>query len=344
MTLANKYRPSNFSDVVEQSLITDILSNMCKSESLSNRNFLFTGPAGTGKTTLGRIVGKTLNNGVGNLIEIDAASNSGVDAMRDIVQQAKLYPIGMKYKVFIIDEAHALSNPAWQSLLKILEESPAKSVFIFCTTNPEKIPATILSRVQTFRLSKISLSGICERLTHILDKEISEGRDITYTADAVNYVAKLANGGLRDALTLLDKVLVFTLDITSENVIKSLNLPNYDDYFKLLSAIAKKDNGVITATICDVYNSGVNFIRWFEDFHSFIINIVKYIYLKDIERTMIPSTYSDKISKYGVAHANICLVLGNKLLNLVNDMKSSNYQQELALTYLCSPEKSKGGK
>ena len=338
MSLATKYRPKSFSDVVEQSLIVDMLSNICKSD-LNNRNFLFIGPAGCGKTTLGRIVGNVLNNNTGEPIEIDAASHSGVDKMRDIIQQARTYPIGCAYKIFIIDECHSLSSQAWQALLKTLEESPAKSVFIFCTTNPEKIPATILSRVQTFQLSKISLDSICNRLIYVLDSEIAEGRDITYEKEAINYIAKLANGGMRDALTLLDKALAYSTNISSHTLSKALGLPNYDDYFMLLSAIAKRDNETITKVVDEVYNSGVNFVKWFENFHSFVINIVKYIFLQDINKTMIPAHYADKISKYSTAHSNICLKLANTLIKLNQELKSTNYQQEIALTYLCSPKK-----
>lgn len=342
MTLANKFRPKTFDDVVEQKLVTNILSNMCRNE-LSNRNFLLIGPAGTGKTTLARIIGNTLNDCECEPIEIDAASNSGVESMRDIVQQAHSYPIGAKYKLFIIDECHALSSAAWQSLLKVLEESPAKSVFIFCTTNPEKIPTTILSRVQTFQLSKISLDGIYSRLKHVLENENLSGNSIEYTEDGVLFIAKLANGGMRDALTLLDKVLVYTHDISSESVAEALNLPNYDDYFSLLGAIAKKDNATIISTVHDVYNSGVNFVKWFEDFHSFIINIVKYIFLQDINKTLIPAHYQDKINKYGTAHSAICIKLANKLVNINHELRTTNYQQEVVLTHLCSipvPKKS----
>ena len=294
----------------------------------------------THNTTLARIIGNTLNDSECEAIEIDAASNSGVESMRDIVQQAKSYPIGTKYKIIIIDECHALSSQAWQSLLKILEESPARSVFIFCTTNPEKIPNTIISRVQTFQLSKISLNGIYSRLVYVLDDEIKSGRKIVYDEDGVLFIAKLANGGMRDALTLLDKVLVYTSNISSESVTDALNLPSYDDYFSLLSAISKKDNTVISTIIQNVYNSGVNFVKWFEDFHSFIINIVKYIYLQDINKTMIPTHYQEKICKYSTGHSTVCLKLANKLITLNQELKNTNYQQEIALTYLCSVPKS----
>lgn len=236
----------------------------------------------------------------------------------------------------LVHNCHAFTSNSWQIFLKTLEESPAKTIFCFCTTNPEKIPATILSRVQTFQLSKISLEGITSRLKYVLDTEISEGRNITYDMKAVSYIAKLARGGMRDALTLLDKALSYSEDVSLENISKSLNLPNYDDYFNLLNACAKKDNSAIAKIVNDVYNSGVNFVTWFTGFHSFVMNIVKYIFLQDINETMIPAYYEDKISSYSSKHSIICLKLANKLLKMNNELKTTSYLQELALTYLCS--------
>ena len=289
----------------------------------------------THNTTLARIMGNYVNDGKCEPIEIDAASNNGVDSVREIIDQARAYPVGQKWKVFIIDECHAYTSNSWQALLKTLESSPAKSLFFLATTNPEKIPGTILSRVQQFQLSKISLSGINTRLKYVLDSENKEGAGITYTDDAVNYVAKMANGGMRDALTLLDKSLSFSKDLTIENVSQALNLPEYSDFFDLLSAYASKNNAQIAAIVDKVYNSGVNFVKWFENFHSFVINIVKYIYLKDINKTMIPSTYQDKISAYGTPHLRVCLILANKLLTMIHELKSTQYLQEIALTNLC---------
>lgn len=341
--LAVKYRPKTWSDVSEQKIVTGMLQSMCEADVLDCRNFLLIGPAGTGKTTTARIMADVLNSGKGEPIEIDAASHGNVDSIRSLVEQARQYPVGQKYKIFIVDECHAISNTGWQVALKVLEESPAKTIWIFCTTNPEKIPATILSRVQTFQLSKISLQGIHDRLIHVLESEIKEGRTITYTDDAVNYIAKMANGGMRDSLTLLDKALAYSSNLSSETISKALNLPEYDDYFALLSAYAKKDNSSIAKIVDRVYNSGVNFVKWFEAFHSFVMNIVKYILLQDINMTMIPSTYQDKIAKYSVSHTVICLKLANKLVKMNQELKTTQYLQELALTYLCSVPK-KGDK
>lgn len=338
VSLAVKYRPQNFSDMVEQSLIVEILTNMCSGD-IQNRNFMFLGPAGVGKTTIARIIGRLLNGGEDYAIEIDAASNSGVESVRSLVKQAQTYPVVGNYKIFICDECHSFSQASWQAFLKVLEEQPAKTVFVFCTTNPEKIPATIMSRVQTFQLSKISLKGIYDRLVHVVKSEIDEGNNIEYMPDALLFIAKLSNGGMRDALTLLDKSLAYSNILSMENIQLALNLPAYDDYFLLLSAISKKDNVQITEIIHRVYNSGVNFVNWFESFHQFVINIVKFIFLKDISLTMIPAHYLEKIQNYNENHSTVCLKLANKLVKLNQGLKSTSYQQELALTSLCSTSK-----
>ena len=342
-SLANRYRPQTLEEVCSQKAVVAIIKKMCSAPELSNRNFLFTGPAGTGKTTLSRIIAKTLNGNAENIIEVDAASKSGVDDVRDLIQEATQYPLGSKYKVIVCDECHAFSNSAWQALLKCLEEQLGSTVWIFCTTNPEKIPDTITSRVLPFKLSKIDVKTIQARLKYILDSEIAGGKVITYTDDALAYIAKLANGGMRDAITSLDKCLAFDNNITSELLERALDLPNYEDYFNLLNALVRKDNTGITEVIDRVYNSGTNFSKWFEGFHSFLCNIVKYVLLKDISRTMIPYHYQDKISKYNEQHAFVCLKLANVVMSMNKELKFTQYLQETAITYLCTPIVQKKG-
>lgn len=169
-TLAVKYRPKTFDDVTEQESVKIILQQQLESGEIKNA-YLFCGGAGTGKTTCARIFANDINGGEGNPIELDAASNSSVDDVRNIIQQAKTKSLDSEYKVFLIDECHAISNTGWQAFLKLIEEPPAKSIFIFCTTNPERIPRTILSRVQRYDFKKISQSGIVNRLMYILDNE-----------------------------------------------------------------------------------------------------------------------------------------------------------------------------
>lgn len=283
----------------------------------------------THNTTLARIMASELNDGSDDVIEVDAASHGGVDDIRALVEQAKIFPMYTKWKIFIIDEAHLVSQSGWGAFLKCIEENPGRSIFIFATTNPEKIPDTIISRVQLFRLSKISTSGIRDRLRYVVSN-----LDVTYTDDALGFIAKLASGGMRNALTSLDKVIAFSKDISIENVVLALNLPNYDDYFDLLSSYAGKNNESIARIIDTVYNSGINFISWFEGFHAFVLQVAKCVLLKNIELTTIPSYYSDRMQKYDVRHVNICVKLSKVLSELIYKLKTTQHQQETALTYL----------
>ena len=169
-SLAVKYRPTTFDDVVEQGPIKMILQQQLKTNTTKNA-YLFCGGAGTGKTTCARIFANEINHNQGNPIEMDAASNSSVDDVRDIIQQAKTKSLDSEYKVFIIDECHSISNTGWQAFLKLIEEPPAKSVFIFCTTDPQKIPKTILSRVQRYDFQRISHKSVVDRLKQIIEME-----------------------------------------------------------------------------------------------------------------------------------------------------------------------------
>lgn len=173
ISLANKYRPQSFDDVTEQGSVKVILKQQLESGTTKNA-YLFCGGAGTGKTTCARIFANEINKGQGNPIEMDAASNNGVDDVRDIIDQAKKQSLDSEYKVFIVDECHMISNAGWNAMLKLIEEPPAKSVFIFCTTDPQKIPKTILSRVQRYDFQRLSHSGIYDRLRYIIDKENEE--------------------------------------------------------------------------------------------------------------------------------------------------------------------------
>ena len=175
-SLAVKYRPTTFDDVTEQGSVKIILQEQIDTGTIKN-GYLFCGSAGTGKTTCARIFANEINNSRGNPIEMDAASNNSVEDIRNVIAQAQTKSLDSEYKIFIIDEAHALSNSAWQAMLKTLEEPPLKSIFIFCTTDPQKIPKTILSRVQRYDFQRISDEGIVNRLKTILEYENNEYKE-----------------------------------------------------------------------------------------------------------------------------------------------------------------------
>lgn len=288
-SLAVKYRPKAFDDMTEQTAIKDILENQIRTKTFQH-GYLFTGPAGTGKTTSARIFASMINDGKGNPIEVDAASNSGVDNIRRIIEDAKRKPLDAEYKIFIVDECHSLSNGAWQALLKTLEEPPKFTIFIFCTTDPQKVPATILSRVQRYNFQKISTDGIVERLGYIIAQEIVHSEDIIYTEDAIDYIAKVSTGGMRDAITLLDKCLSLSRTLNLENVLKTIGGEDYNTFFDFLFALVKCNKQICISTIEDVYNAGKDVKQFMKDFAKFILDVEKYLIYEHTDYINIPAT------------------------------------------------------
>ena len=271
--LAIKYRPKTWDDVTEQSSTKIILQQQLESGEVKNA-YLFCGPAGCGKTTCARIFANDINKGEGNPIELDAASNNGVDDVREIIQQAKTKSLDSEYKIFIIDECHALSNSAWQAMLKIIEEPPAKSIFIFCTTDPQKIPKTILSRVQRYDFQRLSQIGIVDRLVYIYKQE--DLSDSDKAVEAFGYIAKIADGGMRDAITLMDKCLAYSKDLTLENVVKALGTTDYDTMFKLTDYLIDNKVKLALALIEDIYNNGKDLKTFVRQYVQFLLDLSKW--------------------------------------------------------------------
>lgn len=272
-TLAVKYRPKTWDEVTEQGSTKIILQQQLESGGVKNA-YLFCGPAGCGKTTCARIFANDINKGMGNPIELDAASNNGVDDVRNIIQQAKTKSINSEYKIFIIDECHALSNSAWQAMLKIIEEPPAKSIFIFCTTDPQKIPKTILSRVQRYDFQRISQHGIIDRLKYICKVE-----ECVYDDESLEFIAKLADGGCRDSITYLDKCLAYSPELTVENVVKALGVIDYGPMFKLTDALLGYNNLSVKDAVVlieNIYDSGKDLKLFVRQYIGFLIDCIKY--------------------------------------------------------------------
>lgn len=293
-SLAVKYRPRSFEDLTEQGAIKDILENQIKTKTFQH-GYLFTGPAGTGKTTSARIFASMINDGKGNPIEVDAASNSGVDNIRQIIEDAKRKPLDAEYKIFIVDECHSLSNGAWQALLKTLEEPPKFTIFIFCTTDPQKVPATILSRVQRYNFQKISNEGIEDRLHQIIKEELPVGGYVDPVSIA--YIAKVSSGGMRDAITLLDKCLSLSHDVTLENVLKTIGAEDYSTFITFLSALTEKEKEISIKVIEDVYNAGKDVKQFMKDFARFILEAEKYVLYGNFDYVNLPNTLESNLEQ-----------------------------------------------
>ena len=254
---ARKYRPVNFDDVVGQEIITTTLKNAIKNNKLAQA-LLFTGPRGVGKTSCARIVAREINNfeidddNTYNIFELDAASNNGVEGIRNLIDQTRIPPQIGKYKVYIIDEVHMLSSGAFNAFLKTLEEPPAHCIFILATTEKHKIIPTILSRCQIYNFKRISTEHI---ITHL--KEICKIEDIKYEDDALIQIASKCDGAMRDALQLFDKVIGVNKNITSKIVEENLNTVDFDTYTELINYIKSKDIPKIMVSVNQILDNGV---------------------------------------------------------------------------------------
>lgn len=288
MVSARKYRPIKFDSVVGQKHISTTLKNAISGGHLAHA-FLFCGPRGVGKTSTARILAKTINcenlgpevepcnqcrsclafanNASFNIHELDAASNNSVDDIRSLVDQVRYPPQFGKYKIYIIDEVHMLSNQAFNAFLKTLEEPPAYAIFILATTEKHKIIPTILSRCQTFDFDRIQARDIAEHLQTIADQE-----NIKAEPEALRLIATKADGGLRDALSMFDLISAFSTDraITYENTVTNLHILDYDYYFKVVDAMVAEDTGTALVILDEILKKGF-------DGHNFITGLGEHL-------------------------------------------------------------------
>lgn len=284
---ARKYRPDTFDSVVGQEAITTTLKNAIKTGQLAQA-FLFCGPRGVGKTTCARILSKTINclnltenmeacnkcescesfnkNASFNIFELDAASNNSVQDIRNLVEQVRIPPQVGKYKVYIIDEVHMLSQAAFNAFLKTLEEPPAYAKFILATTEKNKIIPTILSRCQIFEFKRITVNDIIKHLKFVAEKE-----GVTAEEEALRVIALKSDGGMRDALSLFDQMVAFCgKNLTYKDVIKSLNVLDLDYFFKITDHLIDNDVQSVLLTINEIFDNGF-------DGQSFIIGFNEHL-------------------------------------------------------------------
>jgi DNA polymerase III, tau subunit (EC 2.7.7.7) len=280
------YRPQSFREMSGQSHVKRTLQNALLADKTTHA-YLFSGPRGTGKTSTAKIFAKALNcehaptdepcnecatcksitNGSHpDVIEFDAASNSSVDEMREIIEKVRFAPASARYKVYIIDEVHMLSTSAFNALLKTLEEPPSHAVFILATTEPHKIPATIISRCQRFDFKRLSSTDILERMKIVL-----EDIQLPYDEQALKVIAKSAAGGMRDALSMLDQVVSFSGEkLTLEDALFVTGSISQEIFYELAKSLAERDVAKVLAMLEQLMSEGKDAVRLSEDLITFL--------------------------------------------------------------------------
>lgn len=315
ITLYRKYRPARFEDVVGQEHIVKTLQNAVKQNRIAHA-YLFCGPRGTGKTTISKIFAKMINcedekhrpcdqcenclavqqGNHPDIIEIDAASNNGVNEVRDLIEKVKYAPLKGKYKVYIIDEVHMMSAGAFNALLKTIEEPPAHVIFIFATTEPQKVLPTIVSRCQRYDFTKVSIKDMTKRIRDVLHQE-----NIQYEEEAIRLVCQLADGGMRDALSILDQVIAYSLNqITVEDVHAIYGILSVEEKINLLKLVADHKATECMETVHRLVEKGIDIRRTTSDLIEILKETVIHDYSKDVHLLSVlneEEVYEAKVSK-----------------------------------------------
>lgn len=317
MDLSLKFRPHSWQEVVGQQAIISILQRQIVTKSWKN-TYLFAGPHGCGKTTVARILANEINNGEGQPIEIDGASNNGIDNIRNLIIDSQQCPIDCNYKVYIIDEAHQLTRAAWDASLKLIEEPPSSAIFIFCTTAIDKIPITIKSRIQTFQFRRVDKQTIFDRLQFIMNEEFN---NIYYEKEALERIAILADGHVRDAVKLLERCLDASDEISISNIEAILGLVKNESLINLNNAILRKNLPDCLKELEYIKSYTSNLDKVFDSFIDFSINAALYANINDVNK--IPNMFKNTADKL-IVDKKINNLLVNRLMTFRKNLNSSN--------------------
>ena len=282
-SLAVAYRPTTFEEVCGQNITVEILKKVIEKRSFKNC-YLFAGDSGSGKTTLARIFANQINRGVGEPIEIDAASNNGVDDVRAIIESASQRSLVGDYKIFIIDECHSITTQGWQAFLKGIEEPSPFTIFMFCTTEPNKLPTAILNRVQRYNITKIDSETIKNRLMYICQQE-----GFTNYEGLCDLLSKSSHGCMRDAIMKLDQCADLSTDLSLDIVKPVLGSLSYEAMFNLTWALQDKEELQVLHLINMLYNTGKDLKSFIELYLEFILDLRRFMLMKDIRYTNIPA-------------------------------------------------------
>ena len=361
--LYRKFRPTTFEDVKGQDAIVKTLKNQIETGRIGHA-YLFCGTRGTGKTTVAKIFARAVNcehtkegspcgecdtcrsiaeGRAMNVIEIDAASNNGVENIREIREEVSYRPTEGKYKVYIIDEVHMLSTGAFNALLKTLEEPPEYVIFILATTEVHKIPVTILSRCQRYDFKRISMDVISDRLRELIDIEGMDAED-----KAIRYIAKMADGAMRDALSLLDQCTAFYIGekLTYENALEVLGAVDTDVFGQLFSSLADRDVKSVIKTIDELVMQGRDISQLTADFTWYLRNLLLVKTSDDMEEVLDVSKETldrmqEEAKKIEVEELIRFLRVFSELGNQIKFASQKRVILEVACIKLCRPQMEK---
>ncbi len=356
LALYRKYRPATFDDVISQDNITVTLKNQLKNNQTAHA-YLFTGSRGTGKTTCAKILAKAVNclnpvdgnpclecencrsieEGCPDVTEIDAASNSGIDSVRALKDEAVYSPISCKYRVYIIDEVHAISPAAFNALLKLIEEPPPHVVFIFATTEIHKIPATILSRCQRFEFRRIDINDSKNRLLQIAKKE-----NVDLDEDAAFLISKISDGGMRDALSLLDRCCSIEGKITTDVVRESAGVSGSGYLFKIADEINKNNTAEVLRILDELINSSKDVTRLIEELIAHYRSLM--LLKAGADNSIIRATseditlYRNQAERYTLEEIMRSLDILSETFSSMGRVKTPSLLCEMCLIRLCTPK------
>ena len=353
---ARKYRPSTFATVVGQETIATTLKNAVMQNQVAQA-FLFCGPRGVGKTTCARILAKTINctnrtpdgeacnecescrsfneSASFNIFELDAASNNSVDDIRSLVEQVRIPPQGAKYKVYIIDEVHMLSQAAFNAFLKTLEEPPAYAKFILATTEKHKILPTILSRCQVFDFKRIHTEDITRHLMHVAEQE-----HVTYEEEALRVIAQKADGGLRDALSIFDQTVIYTSgNITYKKVIENLNVLDLEYYLQMTRYLYEGNIAQALLTLDEILEKGFDGQHFLDGMSEHLRNLMVCRSPETIKLLeageKVRQQYSEQVKQIDAGFLLSCLDLFSRCNNTYKSSNNRRLHIELALMLSC---------
>ena len=355
--LYRKWRPKTFSEVVGQPHITTALKNEIRTGRLAHA-YLFVGSRGTGKTSCAKILAKAVNclhpvdgdpcgeceicrgiddGSILDVTELDAASNNGVDYVRELREEVAYMPAAARYRVYIIDEVHMMSDSAFNALLKTLEEPPAHVIFILATTEVHELPDTILSRCQRFDFGRIAAEEIAARLTHIAENE-----SFTLSPDAALMLARLADGGMRDALSLLDQCVSRTDNVTLDTVSEAAGIAGRDDMYRLSAAIRAGDSGDALNLIDRLHGASKDMERLCVEMLDFFRQLMIVKQVKDPASIIIlPPAEIERLQaeaqSYTLPAVLHCLDVLQQTLSRLRAGASRRLEMEMAVVKLCSP-------